>query len=670
MGIVITNPTTLQEMKDQVVDGWRTMKDERASLESEWIRCLMAYLCKFDKSWAEFANQANRSHRYLSLLFDAIETVVPQLAASSMPGMDWLDIAPQREGFFEDDDIWAENMRYLLLYQMTRNNFIPTFKMAIRSLGILGNCPWAGQWAVQRALVNPLAFNKATEQWIEDSRRFHQERLQIAREYADIVAQAEAAGMPAPPPPTFRDPPRPPGKDFDVVYQGPKLQIGSIFNYVEEQHPNDRDQAIRIMRSWRTHAYLKKMGEVDETGYRMYENLNKIADITSEDKSEDNVGEDLMKMALHMQLPHGKEKVLLKAQYGTFEIKKGMDAGRIYQNYIVVVANDNTVIRAEPSPLYSGKSLVNNARFHVLEGAVYGIGLLEKALDEQDTANAVHNQLIDAVNVVIQPELEVVEEDLARDQVMAPSGPGVRHYVNKKGTITAIPKNFTGLQVGWQAVSDAIARVERITGAINTQGNNDESATLTARNTGVIATKHGARVEDLEDELLTPFLNMCLEMNGMNLTTDQVFQITQDDKVLNVTVPPEQIMRGGIARARGSVHVAEKSDRIEKLLMAIQLNDQRVAQGLPTPVNDHILWRRVMIEILGEAGEIIKSKENYLQEIEQFKKMMAEQRRMEAANAGAGQAGRGPGAEGQMAQGENGGGAAGGVFGSPAGIPQ
>jgi hypothetical protein len=227
--------------------------------------------------------------------------------------------------------------------------------------------------------------------------------------------------------PEFTPPPEPP-KDTDIIYQGPILRVGSIFHYVQETYPQNEEDAIRIMRSFVTKGYIKSKSKPDDTGYRLYENVDKIHNITSEDKAPDNDADALVKMALGMQQPTGPDKVELKTQHGTFEIASGPDAG-IYENYVVCVANDHTVIQCEPSPMFSGRPLVNNARLTVVEGAVYGIGILEKALDEQDTANALHNQNIDATNSIIQ----ALRHAAGRDQPDQQELPGPAHRLRGRG---------------------------------------------------------------------------------------------------------------------------------------------------------------------------------------------------------------------------------------------
>ena len=326
-------------------------------------------------------------------------------------------------------------------------------------------------------------------------------------------------------------------------------------------------------------------------------------------------------MALGLEMPHGKDKVEIKQMHGDFEITKGSEA-KVYYDHIVTVANDQ-LIGCEPSKLYSGAMMVRNARLGIMEGAVYGRGPIEKGLAEQDSANAIHNQSIDAVNCVIAPENEVIEEDLV-DGVKKPSGPGVDHMVHQKGAITPIQKNFQGLPLGLKFLEDAIARYERFTGSINTATGSSETATRTQRNSNVVATKLGSHVVDFEEEFVTPSMNMMLEMNAQYLDKEQIVNITQDEKVVDVVkVSPQSIRRGWIAKAAGSKYLAEQQERVQNLMMAVQINEQRVASGQLTPIRETKLYRLLFKEILGENDDIVMSEEAFNKE--KMAKMQYEQ---------------------------------------------
>lgn len=627
MAIVVKSQAARNEIRDLVLENWKALKDERAVREETWKRCVLSCLCEHDKKWVQFAKQANRSHRFVNLNGDAVETVAPQIVDASMGVEDWMQLRPLIPGFDQNDDILADQMRSLLKYQMLYGKYRQTATLAAKSKLMVGNCPWTMEWVVKKA-VDYKRSNEAMNRWMEQSAEYHAEYEEINIEYKKIALQARALGQEPPPPPRFVEPPAPP-KEVEIAFQGPVLRIFSIFNYVQEQHPNDDFSSLRIGRSWRTTPYLKKMAEPDEEGYVLYENLDKITPNSSEDREADNDGEHILKMALGLQLPHGKDKNMILAQHGTFELSGSHSENAVYENYIAVVAG-NTLIRCEPSPMYSGRPQLNNARLIKLEGDPYGTGIIEKALDEQDSANAIHNQNIDAVNAVIQPEYEVVEDRLS-DGEMRPSGPGIKHYVDEIGSIQPIAKNFQGIPMGFESLNAAIARHERITGAINTASGSDESATRTARNTNIISGKLGSHVVAFEDELINESLTIALEMNAQLLTTEQIISVTQDGSLRNVKISPDAIQRGWMVYSAGSKHLSEKQDRINQLMMATQIVEQRSASGLPSPVREAELYALLMKEILGDISpSLVMSQQEFQELMEQHEQKQIEAQIREA----------------------------------------
>jgi hypothetical protein len=426
MAITLRSKSAQAFVKEMVHENWKTMREERSVLEQTWKRCLMAYLCEFDKAWVDYAKKAGRSHRYVAISWDSVETITPQIYDTIFGSENSLKVRPIREGgMSESDDDLATQMRYLLRHQMMYGKYQRTAQMAIKQMLILGNCPWTMAWKTIKA-PDYGHFTDAMKRWMEQAAAHQAEFNDLTATYQAVALRAQLLGAEPPPPPEIAPPPAPP-RELDTIFAGPVLRIGSIFNYVQEQHPNDDIGSIRVMRSFRTLQYLKALAKPDpKTGYVLYENLDLVKPDRSEEGTGDNDAEILMKMAVGMTLPHGKDKIEVKEQHGTIEIPSGPDAG-LYENYVAVTFNDE-LVRLEPSPLFSNKPLVQNARLTIFEGAVYGVGIIEKSLSEQDTVNAVHNQNIDATNSVIQPEYEVVEENLA--EPMKPSGPGARHKVH------------------------------------------------------------------------------------------------------------------------------------------------------------------------------------------------------------------------------------------------
>jgi hypothetical protein len=79
MAITLRSKSAQAFVKEMVHENWKTMREERSVLEQTWKRCLMAYLCEFDKAWVDYAKKAGRSHRYVAISWDSVETITPQI---------------------------------------------------------------------------------------------------------------------------------------------------------------------------------------------------------------------------------------------------------------------------------------------------------------------------------------------------------------------------------------------------------------------------------------------------------------------------------------------------------------------------------------------------------------------------------------------------------------
>ena len=592
MAIKLTGGGSANAIVQYVTTKWDNLHNDRTDLINTWQRCLLAYLCEFDQKWVDYAKSANRSHRYVAISFDAIETVLAQVENTIFPMDNWFDVEPTVIGgnSLLDDDL-AEPMKIYMETILKRTKFTRQAMLGGKEMLLLGNVPWSMKWRIDWAVNYPAYVEKLGEWTIQNEQRELEFRA-VMEEYQQVAMAAQIRGEPAPPPPNIPPPPPPPVQK-DRAFEGPELVIGDIFNFVTEPFPNDMSTAFRAQRTWRTKAYLQRMSKPDEDGRVLYSNIREVQDVDREDQAKHNqVMQELM-VAVGMAMPHDKDKVELIEAWGTFEVPDGSSGvHRVYENHVATIANGRTLIRFEPSPLVCPELPLQLGRLITKKGMTYGIGIIEKALDEQDTANATHNQNIDAVACVINPEFEVVEDGLV--DTLKPSGPGQRHRVLEKNTINPIRKDFAGLPLGNEQLQASISRFERFTGAVNTAGGGEETATRTARNTGIISAKINKWSRAIEDTLVEPSMNMMLQMVAQFVGDDQFIRVTQSDKVSIETLPVEALMRGWMVNLRGSEYIADKESRFQNDMMFIQVAGQPILMPFVKWVN---LLKRVAIDL-------------------------------------------------------------------------
>lgn len=574
MAVKLNRGDSKSAVVQHVTSTWDNLHNDRKDLQDTWERCLLAWLCTFDKKWVEFAKKANRSHRYVSISFDAVETVLSQLEDTIFPMDDWFNVEPLVAGGTSTlDDELAEPMRIYMRTILKRTKFRPEAMLGMREMLLLGNVPWSMRWKVDWA-VNYPAYVGALGEWTIRNQQREQEYRQALTHYQQIVQQSALQGVPAPPPPNI-PPPDPPPVQKDRAFEGPQLVVGDIFNFVTEPFPNESSTAFRAQRTWRTKAYLKRMSRPDDDGNVLYSNIDEVQDVDREDQAKHNEVLVEMMRSAGMSMPHDKSKVELIEAWGTFEVPDGSSGNyHVYENHVATIANGRTLIRFEPSPLVCPELPLQLGRLITKKGMTYGIGILEKALDEQDTANAVHNQNIDAVACVINPEYEIVEDGII--DPLKPSGPGQRHRVAEKGTINPIQKNFQGLPLGNEQLMAAISRFERFTGAVNTSGGSSESATRTARNTGVVSSKLNKWARAGEDSFIEPAINMMFQMVAQYVDTPQIARVTQNNKIERLIIPVEAIMRGWLVELNGSQYIADKQQQLQDDMMFMQVVGQPI----------------------------------------------------------------------------------------------
>lgn len=553
------------DIAGHLIGRWDDMKMERRDREEIWQECAWAYACRLNKKWAEAAKAAGRSARYYPALYDAAETIVPQVEAIMYSSPDWLKVLPTRQGGGLDmDDELAEDVRQLLRYQLDMMKFNAGISEdAARALVVFGNAPYQVFFDVKKA-VNYPRYAEAVAKYMAD--------------YGDLVAEynaaealwqqeAQAAAMVGlePPPRSARPEPPMPPVDTEVIYAGPKVRVGSIFNYCEEMYPNNEETALRAYRSKRTREWVKRMARPDETGYRLFENIASMGSEGHIKDDQDGGIDDVMASVLRMSMPNTQRGDELITFTGTFEI-----GNKVFDNHIAVVGNRHGLIRCEPLPLFSGKSHIRNAKLFQQPGDPYGIGVFEKALGLQDTANAQANQAIDAVAAVIQPEMEVVYDGLY--DALKPSGPGARHFVREKGTINPIVKNMQGLPVGQQQLAHTLAKIEQTTGAAYAINSGDprESATKTAGRGSVMGARITHIARRVESQFLEPVLEMMIEYDAQYLDDDQFVVVTQGSKVDWRQISPQAIRRGWLIRAAGAKLFIDEEAKAQRDLMMIQ----------------------------------------------------------------------------------------------------
>jgi hypothetical protein len=293
------------------------------------------------------------------------------------------------------------------------------------------------------------------------------------------------------------------------VYDGPILEVGNIFDFVIERHPNDPDHAPRCMRSFKSKAYLLDMQ--NEDGYSIYEGVQDILEQDGQNETSDALKREVYRLEGFVEQPKGQVELL---QFeGDLELPGPDGTPVIYKNHILVVANRSKVIRFEPNPFAHGRPSWNMFVLYPEPGEVYGRGIIEPALGLQDVINVRVNQVIEANALIINPMYEAVQDGVFDvDEWL--SAPGAIAVTAQKGNISPI-QQIPQAALGFNEVGFMMAQHNQSTGAQAsfTSEAYQKSATEVAAQSGMTQSRNAETIKHIEYDAALPIISMQMQLN-------------------------------------------------------------------------------------------------------------------------------------------------------------
>ena len=539
------------------------LRSARQLKEYKWLDCFRAYNGEHNSKWVLKAIAEGNSHRFINLTFDAVETIKAQLASLLFSHRDWLNVEPGKYGGIMADDNDAQIVQLLLYWQMEQMKFRPEVMQLLSALIICGNWSWGLSWKIDWAVDYP-AFHQAMREWHAHSVMAWQQYQAVQAEHKMMVQQALISGLPAPSPPQIQMPPAPP-VDMLKAYEGPEFVAEPIFDYVQDPFANDPRTAFRAQRLWRSLAYLRKMARPNEQGYVIYDNLDLVSEI---DRGKSSTGaidyETQIALAFGHRLPRGAG-VEMNECYGTMELPGSAMGGDaqggniIFPNYVLAFSHDGQLLRFEPVHTWSGDMPRQLATLIPVPGQIYGYGLIEPALDCQDYANYRANQIIDAVDYALHPELKAIDDGVY--DPTEPNRPGYTHMVRLIDNVQPIIKETRGIQIGMADFSAAKGEFQQITRATNPFNNmgSDKTATEVVRDTKITGSSIGEIAKHVETTVLLPIIGLMLQYDQQYLPEGYYVRVGQGDLAESMPVPPDKV------RLRYDLRLSASSD-----LMALQ----------------------------------------------------------------------------------------------------
>jgi len=481
---------------------WRERKNERLEKERIWQECWLASVSKFGKTWDNL--QDFRSKRYIPITQQAVEAVAAHLTQGVMPYDEWFKIY----GRTPDDDVKAKAVQALLMWQHQLIGFRTKFNQLIKYATIFGNVPYCVNWE-ERTQVVP------------DQQAFQAQMAQaslVSSQYGEAMPEPDLSAMPM---------------MEQRVYDGPTLEVGNIFDFVIERHPNNQDHAPRCMRTFKSKAYLLDMA--NNAGYSVYEGVEDVQPHDGQNEPSDGLKREVYRLEGFVEQP--KNSVELLQFEGDLELPGPDGVPVIYKNHIMVIANRTKVIRFEPSPFAHGKCSWNMFVLYPEPGEVYGRGIIEPALGLQDVINVRVNQVIEANTLIINPMYEVVQDGVFDvDEWL--SAPGALAKVAAKGNITPI-QQIPQAALGFQEIGFMMAQHNQSTGAQAsfTSEAYQKSATEVAAQSGMTQSRNAETIKHIEYNCLTQIVNMQLQLNQQLMDEAVWIRVVGDPQTMTIFDP-------------------------------------------------------------------------------------------------------------------------------------
>lgn len=259
------------------------------------------------------------------------------------------------------------------------------------------------------------------------------------------------------------------------------------------------EQTPFIHRSEKSYVSLKDMKNV-------YSNLSSIE--TASQSSDESEGDKVKRATVFgLNYEPSKDSVELLSAYGDFEID-----GKIYNDYLIVVANRDVLLRFEPNPYWGGRPITWGT-YDNLWFTPYGQGPIEPILGIYHLINTFTNQKADILNLIINGCFSYVDDGIIDPENLI-LRPGGFIEVGQMGNIQPLQPN-SNVTLAFSEIDSLRGRGERSSGASSYEKGAVPSGKRTAYEANIIKQGSASRFNDVikhqADSVLEYTLNFYLE---------------------------------------------------------------------------------------------------------------------------------------------------------------
>jgi hypothetical protein len=504
---------------------YKAWKLERSTLETTWHRLDKQFVCQLpdDTELSEF-----KSQRPFPMAWEAVWNVTSNVKKAMFPNDYWFGA----DGMTPEARDTEEVRESLMRDRLKAMKFVPRYEEHLVQLMKLGNSCQVRGWQLQPS------------------------RRKDGKDVYEYTARGESGPEKA----IYSKPLR--------RYDGPHFEHISIYDAVIDTRSRDHDTALKM---YRIKVPRQTIIDGSQGDNPRYHNTKDLLDMKGggEEFSSDTQRKSRESERGVSEGSAGEDDtdIDLLVGHGDFTVN-----GVFYRNHIFEIGNDKHLIRLEPNAYDCGEPPIRFSRLFVNPGETYGFGLLEVNEGIGDLIEVRENQIVDALNLVLNPVF-IGGGDGKIDLDNLAIYPGAVIESVDPDAIKPLEMPMQAL-AGMQDTGRLQAHYMDGTFSHKSFGANVERRTATevATSAAMMSAVINMLVRKLEEEDLEPLLAFFdeLEQQYYNQTSPQSTRMDVGDDTKFQEVSPEVIYQDYRWRAMGSGFTHLEEMRQQKMVMFLQ----------------------------------------------------------------------------------------------------
>lgn len=351
------------QMKD--IDPERKVVDDLAAMFEQWETWREPYETLWEEVYRMyFSSQdkrktSTRSTVTVPIVFQIIEAAVPKIVNSIFgSGEEYFDIVPVDPA----DQMFADNMKVLLSYQMSQADFFVKFIDFCKQLLLYGTSYFHVYWKVKREWVTsrvPIREPLTVNGIVIDPNHLRWEEK----------------------------------REYKVVERRPEVDVLDILDvFPDPESRTEHDARGVFVRSWMTLEDVKAMGKGQYPIFGNTENPQLLAG--NKDFAESRQARYSIR---GLSAPNSKDLVEVLTFWGKYDL----DGDGIKEKVQIILANREVLLVARPNPFYHQQCPVVRCVFFPIPLEWFGMGLVEPVIGNVHELWTLRRQRLDNINIIL-----------------------------------------------------------------------------------------------------------------------------------------------------------------------------------------------------------------------------------------------------------------------------